>query len=139
MQLVLRAATAAGRTIYYDQIQVEERDHETEWNAKTSLRYEHDLVPFKSQADVIVLGFTDIVGVGRIRVNSAVWFETELLSVPPRQKALFGWEPRVQSPREAETGIFPDQPGRLPAERSAAHRVQQPFLQWLPARDAQTC
>lgn len=115
MRVVLRAATTAGRTILYDQIQVEERSHETKWDPKTVLRYEHDLAPFKPQGDVIVLGFTDTNGVSRVQVNQAVWFEEEITRPGGRRlKAMFGWEPRVQSPREDEAGTFPDSADAYP-------------------------
>ena len=63
MRLVLRMATNTAVTVYYDRVQVEERNHLTRWDARTTLRYEHDLVPFKPHGDVIVLGFIDIASI----------------------------------------------------------------------------
>jgi hypothetical protein len=95
MRVVLRMATNAALTVYYDRVQVEERNHLTRWDAKTTLRYEHDLVPFKPQGDVIVLGFSDIAGVSKVQVNNTTWFESSLSLTDGRVKAMFGWEPRV--------------------------------------------
>ena len=94
MRVVLRMAATTAVTVYYDRVQVEERNHLTRWDAKTMLRYEHDLVPFKLQGDVVVLGFSDIAGVSRVKVDNTTWFEVTLSLNEGRAKALCGWEPR---------------------------------------------
>lgn len=112
MRVVLRMATEAARTVYYDEIQVEERDFLTVWNPKTVLRYEHDFVAFKPQGDVIVLDFTGTAGVNHVCVNGTAWLERTVGNA--REKAMFGWEPRVGSTREGEAGTFPGDPEAYP-------------------------
>lgn len=116
MRVVLRMATNAAHTVFYDNVQVEERDHRTVWDPITTLRYEHDLASFKPEGDVIVLGFTDFVGDNVVKANAVPWLSHVIASNTPRKKALFGWEPRVGSDRgvgsdrEDEAGTFDPPP-----------------------------
>jgi len=122
MRVVLRMAADAAHTVSYDNVQVEERDYETMWDPATTLRYEHDLAAFKPEGDVIVLGFTEMpsppppAGVDvRVLVDNDEWFRRTLNG--DRQKAVFGWEPRVASARKDEAGTFDPLPSdTLPAD-----------------------
>jgi Uncharacterized protein conserved in bacteria (DUF2169) len=125
MRLVLRMAATTAVTVYYDRVQVEERNHLTRWDAKTMLRYEHDLVPFKLQGDVVVLGFSDIAGVSRVKVDNTTWFEVTLSLNEGRAKALCGWEPRGVSPRPA--GSFSSDPSHYPPQWPVTDPARDPL------------
>lgn len=114
MQVVLRMATDPSQIVFYDQVQIEERSYLTLWDPKTVLRYEHDLAAFKPQGDVMVLGFTSIVGVSRVQVNGTTWLERNVLTGGVREKAMFGWESRTGSLRKEEAGTYPDDPNAYP-------------------------
>ena len=110
MQVVLRMATNSSRTVYYDNVQVEERPFLTK-PPTNALRYEHDMVPFKPQGDVIVLGFAEVDGTNRVRVNCDNWLQRNVsVNGSGQDKALFGWEPRLGDPaiREGQAGTFSD-------------------------------
>lgn len=89
--------------------------------------YEHDLAPFKPQGDVIVLGFANVLGLNQMLVNNAVWFQITLPLLPPQLQptSLFGWEPRVASPREKQAGEF--------SKKKEDYPPQWPVID--PARD----
>lgn len=108
MKIVLRMATNNTRTVYYDNVQVEERDHLTVWNPETTLRYESDLAAFKLEGDIIVLGFTDSAGLCRVNIDGRLKFHRDLRLNSAREKALFGWEPRVN---DAHRGRRQDKAG----------------------------
>jgi len=110
MHVVLRMANQAGRVVFYDDVQVEERDSLTVWDPATTLLYEHDLAPFKPEGDVIVLGYADVVNTNRVEVDDVFWFNRNITSGTPPEKALFGWEPRVNEPRKKEAGIYDPPP-----------------------------
>ncbi|MGK7890130.1 MAG: hypothetical protein AB4042_12415 [Leptolyngbyaceae cyanobacterium] len=120
MRVVLRTASEpATAAIFYDRVQVEERDYVTRWDPATTLRYEHDLAPFKPEADVIVLGWTDIAGTVRVKVKGKPWLERDIALEGASEsweleKAMFGWEPRVGTERETEAGPFPEEPEAYP-------------------------
>jgi len=42
--------------VYFDKVQVEEGMEPTRWDEDTVFRYEHDLVPFKPNADIVIIG-----------------------------------------------------------------------------------
>lgn len=109
MRVVLRASAVAERIVFYDDVQVEERGYATRWDAKTVLRYEHDLAAFKPEGDLVVVGLTDVASLTRASVDGVTWFER---LVPPgaREKALFGWQSRQTPPRKDEMGTFPSNP-----------------------------
>lgn len=131
MRVVLRMATNTALTVYYDRVQVEERNHLTRWDAKTTLRYEHDLVPFKPQGDVVVLGFSDIAGVSKVQVNNTTWFESLLSLTDGRVKAMFGWEPRVNDAndmlRQKKAGGFSPNPDHYPLQWPFTDPVRDPL------------
>jgi hypothetical protein len=113
MQVVLRMATDADRTVFYDDVEVLERDHTTKVNV-AALRYESDLTPFKPEGDVIVLDFADQAGINRVRVNDDDWLErTVSTNGEGLDKALFGWEPRAVDPRKGEAA-FPEDDADYP-------------------------
>jgi hypothetical protein len=112
LRVVLPVPTDATRTVFYDQVQVEERAFTTRWDPNTTFRYEHDLAAFKPEGDLIVLGFTGVSGTCRARVNGSVWFERTL--PVEREKAAFGWESRLTGPRATEKGVFSGNPSDYP-------------------------
>ncbi len=113
------------RPVYYDQVQVEETSALTEWNDSATLRYEHDLAPYKPEGDLIVLGFATVTGLCRLLVDGSLRLSRNVSS--SNQKALFGWEPRVDSPREAEAGTFTDDPNDLPPEWPVTDPARDPL------------
>jgi hypothetical protein len=120
MRVVLRAPTDSARTVFYDDIEVLERNYITEVDV-TALRYESDLAPFKPEGDMVVLDYTDQGGTNRVRVNGNSRLERAFIANPSnREKALFGWEPRAGSRRKDEADFPPDEsayplPEALPA------------------------
>ncbi|MCB8952949.1 MAG: DUF2169 domain-containing protein [Ardenticatenales bacterium] len=113
------------RIAYYDRVQVQEGSALTEWNDNSTLRYEHDLAPDKPAADLIVLGFATVTGLCRLLVDGTARLSRNVTSSD--QKALFGWEPRVNSPREAEAGGFTDDPNNLPPEWPITNPARDPL------------
>lgn len=102
--------------VFTQDVQFEESDNLTEDDV-TALRYEHDLAPCKPEGDVIVLGFAGIEGTNLVRVNSDIWLQRDVsLNGDGRDKALFGWEPRVDSDREDLAGSFSEDPDDYPPE-----------------------
>lgn len=113
MQIVLRMATDADRTVFYDDVEVLECDHKTKVDV-AALYYESDLMPFKPEGDVIVLRFADQSGVNRVRVNGSDWLERSVsTNGDGLDKALFGWEPRAVDPRKSEAA-FPEDDSAYP-------------------------
>ena len=113
------------RPVYYDQVQVEETSALTEWNDSATLRYEHDLAPYKPEGDLIVLGFAAVTGLCRLLVDGVARLSRNVGSSD--QKSLFGWEPRVDSPREAEAGTITDDPNDLPPEWPVVDPARDPL------------
>ena len=117
MRIVLRPASTAGVTVWYDHVQVEERSYETVYNPATTLLYEHDLAAYKPEGDLIVLGYAGAAGSNNnrvVRVNGTTYLSRRTLSstfLPP-EKSLFGWEERVGETREREkqAGTYPPPP-----------------------------
>ncbi|MCP4712228.1 MAG: hypothetical protein GY869_26700, partial [Planctomycetes bacterium] len=109
MRVVLRMADNAAQTVYYDNVQVEERGYQTIWNSVATLRYEHDLAAFKPEGDVIVLGLANQNGVTKLNVNGSTWLERPVgyTNGNPGDKAIFGWEPRIGGYRQGQAGTFP--------------------------------
>jgi hypothetical protein len=109
MHVVLRPASTTGVTIWYDNVQVEERSYETVYNPATTLLYEHDLAAYKPEGDLIVLGYAGAAGSNNsrvVRVNGTTYLSRTLPSTLPPEKSLFGWEPRVGSPRTMQAGSY---------------------------------
>jgi hypothetical protein len=127
MRVVLRMATTTAVTVYYDRVQVEERNHPTKWDDKTTLRYEHDLMPFKPQGDVIVLGFGDIAGVSRVKVDNTTRFEVSLSLSDGQAKALFGWEPRGDGSRKVQAGTFSGNANDYPPQWPVTDPARDPL------------
>ena len=109
MRVVLRPASTAGVTVWYDNVQVEERGYETVYNPATTLLYEHDLAAYKPEGDLIVLGYAGAVGTNNnrvVRVNGTTYLSRTLTSTLAPEKSLFGWEARVGTPRETQAGKY---------------------------------
>lgn len=113
------------RPVYYDRVQVEETSALTEWNDSSTLRYEHDLAPYKPEGDLIVLGFAAVTGLCRLLVDGTL--RLARIVGGSDQKALFGWEPRVDSLREAEAGTITDDPNDLPPEWPVTDPARDPL------------
>ena len=108
LQIVLRAAVDAGRTVFYDDVQVEERAYLTE-PPVTALRYEHDLAPYKPAGDLVVLDFV-AAAAASVRVNGQARLSR---NVGANERDLFGWNPREEATRKSE-GTFPNSLGSYP-------------------------
>ena len=110
MRVVLRPPTRTGGdatvlAFLYGAVQVEERAVPTVFAPQSTFRYEHDLAPFKPQGDVVVFGFTDLAVEGRLRVDGGLWLRRTVVNAGGvREKALFGWQPRLTAPRKDEAG-----------------------------------
>ena len=102
MKVVLRMATNSLRTVFYNNIQVEEREHLTVWDPNPTVHYENDLAAFKPEGDVIVLGFTDVAGLCRVKVDGVTWLQRNVEFNGAREKSMFGWEPRIARINENE-------------------------------------
>ncbi len=106
IEIILAGTDDPTNTVYFDRVQVEEGSA-TRWDEETVFRYEHDLVPYKPNADVIVLGAAQLLDnkwsamietdTGRRMVKK---YETEEFPL----KTTFGWASRGQAPRLAEAG-----------------------------------
>ncbi|MGA1870558.1 MAG: hypothetical protein ACMUJM_18640 [bacterium] len=131
MRIVLRMATDSEHMVFYDNIQVEERGHLTVWDPITTLRYEHDLAPFKPEVDLIVLGFTDAAGECSVEVNNDIWFTRTLSINGARQKAMFGWEPRVNNEhpeyRQDMAGSFSEEGDDYPPQWPVTDPTRDPL------------
>lgn len=109
MRIVLRPASTAGVTVWYDHVQVEERSYETVYNPATTLVYEHDLAAYKPEGDLIILGYAGAAGSNNnrvVRVNGTTYLSRTLASALPPEKSLFGWEARVGPPRVTQAGNY---------------------------------
>lgn len=76
------------------------------------VRHEHDLAPFKPEGDLIVRGFVGPAGEQRLRVDGTTRLR-RTIAQPATERDLFGWEPRVDSPR-ATDGAFPTDANAYP-------------------------
>jgi hypothetical protein len=102
-----RLTPAATALPIFDSDQMLETDDEI-------IQYEHDLAAFKPEADLIVWGFIGPIGLQRVRVGGTLWLSRTMPNpIPPEEVALFGWEPRIDSPRETD-GNFPSDPAEYP-------------------------
>jgi hypothetical protein len=130
LRVVFEAGSSTGDTVFYDQIQVEERAIVTVWNSGTTVLYESDLIPTKPHIDVIVLGNT------ATGINDTTWqvslkpywgagnpepaWTTSMVhlerSIPSgsRQKAMFGWHPSAADERRLQGGTFTNNADHLP-------------------------
>ncbi|MBI5960848.1 MAG: hypothetical protein HY866_19070 [Chloroflexi bacterium] len=78
------------------------------------IQYEHDLAGYKPEADLIVWRFIGAVGTQQVRVNGNLWLQRAIAALDlPLEYALFGWEPRIDSPRATE-GAFPTDENAYP-------------------------
>lgn len=130
MQVVLRMATNSARTVFYKNVQVEERDHLTVWNHNATLRFENDIVAFKPEGDLIVLGFTGVAGLCRVKVNGVTWMQRNISFNGAREKAMFGWEPRIN--KEEYTYLRQDKAGKY-SDSTDDYPLEWPFTD--PVRD----
>lgn len=100
MLVVLRTAHEYGRHVFYDSVQVEQRNYRTQWNPSEIFRYEHDMAPFKPTPDCIVSGYARTAGLHRLRINGSIQMEQTVVTTAPPEKALFGWESRLATDPE---------------------------------------
>jgi hypothetical protein len=139
-QLVLSTASDAARPVFYDEVQLEERPDLTEWSSGDELRYEHDLVPYKPETDLIVLGATNTPVPSRAAVGGVTWLQrTVAAGAGGNEKAMFGWQSRLDVPRKTDAGtLVPPPPTPLPTDfknafnngfrRDAAQPPARPFV-----------
>ena len=132
MNVVLRMATTSSRTVFYNNIQVEEREHLTVWDPNPTLRYENDLAAFKPEGDVIVPGFTDVAGLCRVKVDGVTWLQRNVKFNGAREKSMFGWEPRInkeeyQELRQKKAGGYSPNPDNYPLEWPFTDPVRDPL------------
>jgi hypothetical protein len=80
------------------------------------VRRESDVVPFKPESDVVVLGFAGRAGQHSLRVDGQDRLSRVVGPPAPPAPDLFGWEPRTDSPREEESGTFSDRAEDYPPE-----------------------
>lgn len=111
------------RNVYYDRAQLEARHRLSDWNDNAWLRIEHDLAPYKPEGDIIVLDYP--AAQGEVIVDAVTWLEDNTMS--SSQKALFGWEPRVGTSREAESGTFSEDANDYPPEWPVVHAKRDPL------------
>lgn len=116
VKVVLRMATNSSRTVYYDNVQLEERGYRTRWDPNTVFRYENDLAAFKPEGDLVVIGFAGSAGNYDIKVNGSTWLSRSLSLSTGRKKAVMGWEATLTGPRNVETGTFPAAPTAYPLD-----------------------
>jgi hypothetical protein len=131
MNVVLRMATNSSQAIIYNNVQVEERSHLTLWDSAATLRYENDIAPFKPEGDLIVLGFTDVPGPCRVKVNGVTWLERSVSLNGAREKAMCGWEPRVnpehEERRQEKAGGYSSDVDNYPLEWPFTNPVRDPL------------
>lgn len=132
MKVVLRMATNGSNTVFYENIQVEERDHLTVWDHNATLRFENDIVAFKPEGDLIVLGFTDVAGLYRVNVNGITWFQRNSSFNGAREKAMFGWEPRINNKeykylRQDKAGKYSESADDYPLQWPVTDPVRDPL------------
>jgi len=139
MQVVLRMATMATnavRTVFYDDVEVSERNYKTKVDV-AALRYESDLAPFKPEGDVVVLDFADQAGLNQVYVNGSVWMgRTVSINGDGRDKALFGWASRSEdgvNSRKSDAGTFSADPNAYPPEWPVVDPVRDPLPPGPPA------
>lgn len=108
VDVVLRTASTAGRTVFYDDVSV-----------FSMTRFEHDLAPFKPEGDVAVLDFLDVTGVTRFQVRQPgqLWQTWLQRTVSGSDFDMFGWASRSKDgagSRKEDAGTFPDDPNVYP-------------------------
>ncbi|MCL4704865.1 DUF2169 domain-containing protein [bacterium] len=119
IELILPGSGNSQNPIYFDRVQVEEVKSVTRWDEDTVFRYEHDLVPFKPHADVIILGAAEPLDGDRakpwtliLKNETGLVIEKSFDAVAPENvhfhfptKTMFGWAPRGQGERKEQVGI----------------------------------
>lgn len=86
--------------------------------AVTTVEYESDLVPFKPEADLIVIADAPPLPIN-MSVNGMVRFSQEFLV--SQELTGLGWEDRMDTPREAEGGNFEAMTQALPDDFSNSY------------------
>jgi hypothetical protein len=83
----------------------------------STLRYESDMVAFKPEADVVVLGFAGTNGVHEAFVGNEAYLRRTISG--PGERDLFGWEPRTNEDfpqrRQHQAGGHREQASDYPA------------------------
>lgn len=109
-EVILPGSGDSNSSVVFSQIQVDEEGD--------TLRYESDFVPFKPNADVVILGSAEPPDGNTshpwyfvLESSDGIKLEKEF-SVPPINelptRAIFGWAPRNQAPRLSEAGQYPE-------------------------------
>lgn len=105
------AVTATSLSARYPTLDIDDEIVTYSEAAVTTVEYESDLVPFKPEADLIVIADAPPLPIS-ISVNGTVRFSQE--SLVPQELTGLGWEDRMDTPREAEGGDFEAMTQALP-------------------------
>ena len=114
VDVILPGSKNLNDPIYFDRVQVEEAATSTRWDENTVFRYEHDLVPYKPYADIILLGAAKptSVGIQSLAVDiSTGQHIVKTFNVDEQSKreqfpikALLAWAPRGEGKRKDQAG-----------------------------------
>ena len=89
----------------------EDDEDDSEDEEPEPVKYESDIVPFKPEGDIIVLGF-NLPGLpAKVIVNGT---SRLFLPIATAENDLFGWQPRYEGKRKIESGDFPDESDDYP-------------------------
>jgi hypothetical protein len=109
--VILPGSGDSTNDVYFDRVQVEESVQATRWDEETVFQYEHDLVPYKPHADIVILSPATGPSTGS---SGEVLIDTDTgqhLAKPFAAgeafpiKALLGWAPRGKNDRLTQAGI----------------------------------
>lgn len=111
MDVTLAGPNDPAIPVYFDRVQVEESTAATRWDEDTVFRYEHDLVPFKPYADVIVLGDAEPPNGDRsklwqfvLETGTGIKMKKSYQPDDFPTKTIFGWAVRGETPRLEQAG-----------------------------------
>jgi hypothetical protein len=93
--------------VYFDRVQVEESKQVTCWDEETVFQYEHDLVPYKPHADIIILTQATISSAGGVSIDTDTGQHLEKSFAGGESfpiKTLLGWAPRGEDERLGQAG-----------------------------------
>lgn len=107
MEVILPGSGNKDNPVYFDRVQVEESPVPTRWDEDTVFRYEHDLVPYKPYADIIVLGPFDPPASewsAIMELSTGQTLKKKFTNTEPASKILFGWALRNEDKPKEEEG-----------------------------------
>lgn len=117
IEIVLRpgfdTVTGDPVTVYYSEVQVEERSRLTKWDSSRLLYVENDLAPYKPEGDIVVAGYAGTTGVASVEIDGHIRLQR---NVAAQEKSLFGWEDRTDAPRKNLVGSISTSAADYPPE-----------------------